>query len=155
MDCSWIELGVLAAGSMPLDDKDIHDLHEQGIRAVLSLIEQPLNTLRTLSGGLFDRLGVTYSHVPIRDQFPPDMDQAHDILRFLDEMREQHRPVFVHCRAGIGRTGTVLHLYYLAQRFTFEEAAARVYATRPQCILLSDVQKDFLRRYAETLRRVV
>ncbi|MHB8629244.1 MAG: hypothetical protein ACYDBJ_23030 [Aggregatilineales bacterium] len=41
MECSWIEPGVLAAGSMPLDDEDIHDLHGQRIRAVLSLIEQP------------------------------------------------------------------------------------------------------------------
>jgi protein-tyrosine phosphatase len=54
----------------------------------------------------------------------------------------------VHCQAGVGRTGTVLHLYYLAQGLTYEEANAKVRAKRIQCILLTELQVEFLKEFA-------
>ena len=76
------------------------------------------------------------------DQYPPDMPQAQQVLQFIDRMRSEKRATLVHCNAGIGRTGTVLHLYYLAQGLSMEEAKARVRARRPQCILLEETSRQ-------------
>jgi predicted protein tyrosine phosphatase len=144
MKMTWIEDGLLAASGIPLDAPDIQSLHDQGIRAILSLTEQPLTSFKKLPPALFDELNITYLHVPIPDGYPPSIPQAGDILEFIDQRKSEARAVFVHCHAGLGRTGTVLHLYYLAQGLTLAEAREQVKLHRPQSTLLSDRQKAFL-----------
>jgi len=147
MKISWIEPHCLAASGIPLDAKDIQSLHGQGIRAILSLTEPPLFRQREITATLLDELDIAYFHVPVRDQFPPDALQAQQIIQIIDSMQVQQRPLLIHCHAGVGRTGTILHFYYLTRGHTFEEAKAAIQRKRVQCILLSDEQLRFLQSY--------
>jgi len=144
MQISWIETNRIAASSIPISEEDIRWLHRQGIRAILTLTEYPLTTLREITPALFQELDIVYFHCPVPDQHPPSDEQAHLILQFIREMEAQRRPVFIHCHAGIGRTGTILHLYYLAQGHSFEAARRIVRRRRVQSTLISDAQKQFL-----------
>jgi atypical dual specificity phosphatase len=151
MKISWIEPASLAASGIPLDAKDIQSLHAQGIHALLSLTEQPLFAQREITTTLLDGLGIAYFHVPVRDQFPPDVSQAQQIIQIINTMQVQQQPLLIHCHAGVGRTGTILHLYYLTRGYTFEEAKAEIRRKRVQCILLSDEQLHFLQSYKAAL----
>ena len=152
MKITWLEPAVLAASSIPIDIKDLRSLHEQGVGAIISLTEQPLTIFKSITRDSFGALDITYLHVPVPDHHPPTLEQAHVIVRFIELMRERQRAVFVHCHAGVGRTGTILHLYYLAQGMTLEAAREQIRRKRPQSTLLSDKQKAFLSEYARAQR---
>ncbi|TSC73148.1 MAG: hypothetical protein G01um101438_171 [Parcubacteria group bacterium Gr01-1014_38] len=60
----------------------------------------------------FTNLGLTYLHIPLTDGQPPTEDQAEQFLWFVTNPENQ--PVHIHCRGGIGRTGTMTALYRYA-----------------------------------------
>jgi atypical dual specificity phosphatase len=153
MKIDWIERGVLAASASPTSAQDIESLHEQGIRAIVTLRERSLTALRDITPKLLQKLDIQYLHVPVVDFEPPDEQQVLDVKIFIDEMRARRKPVYLHCYAGIGRTGTLLHGYYLLKGMSLEEAKAKVLATRPAACFdeLSDTQRAFLYDLERTL----
>jgi atypical dual specificity phosphatase len=152
MKISWIEPDLLAASAIPIGAKDLQSLHDQGLRAIISLTEQSLTIFTSISMELFKKLDIMYLHVPIPDKHPPTMEQAATIMQFIKAMRTQQRPVLVHCHAGIGRTGTILHLYYIAQGLSFEQARDKVKARRPYAAMLSDKQRAFLNDFIAAMK---
>lgn len=147
MKIDWIEPEVLAASDVPFRQQNLYSLHQQGIQAIVSLTEHPLTVFESITPELFTELEISYYHSPIPDQYPPTMSQAQEILDFLDQMKAQRRATLIHCHAGIGRTGTLLHVYYLAQGLSLEQATQEVKSRRPQCTLLSDNQWAFLKKF--------
>ncbi len=151
MKIDWIEPGKLAASGIPLGMRDIEALHDQGMRAVVSLTEHPLTVQRDVLPDAFTRFDLVYLHSPIKDQYAPDIAQAEAIIRHINQMNDQNRPVLVHCYAGSGRTGTILHAYYLAHGLNLDEAKAQVRSRRFACdfVILSDVQQVFIEQFAK------
>ncbi|MFN8374258.1 MAG: dual specificity protein phosphatase family protein [Anaerolineae bacterium] len=150
MKIDWIEPGILAANSIPAGSRDIQWLHEQGIRAIVTLTEQPLTVQYDVTPAFFDRLEISYKHIPVIDFEAPDEQQVLDARMFIDQMRDQGKPVFIHCYAGVGRTGTMLHSYYLLRGLSLDEAKAKVLATRRLARFdeLSESQQVFLESLA-------
>lgn len=118
---------------------------------MVTLVEHPLTIQKEITPDVLDKMGLTCLHAPIKDQHPPDAAVAEMVVQFIDQMKAQSRPVYVHCHAGIGRTGTMLHGYYLTQGLSLEEAKTRVRAGKPssQFLMLSDTQRVFLEEMAE------
>lgn len=146
MKIDWLEAGMLAASGIPLGQKDIQSLHEQGIRAIVTFTEQPLSVQKEITFEFLSELDITCLHLPIVDQHPPDVSQVHELVQFVNQMQTQGKPVLVHCHAGVGRTGTMLHAYYLASGLNLEEAKLKVKSGRmaSQFLMLADSQKSFL-----------
>ena len=152
MRITWVEPGSLAASGIPLGVKDLRSLYEQGIRAIVTLTEHPLTVQKEITPQVLADIGLTCLHAPIVDQYPPDVATVQDTTQFINQMIAQGQPVLVHCHAGIGRTGTMLHAYYLAEGLSLVEAKAKVKASSPtiQFIMLSNTQKVFLEDFART-----
>jgi ADP-ribosylglycohydrolase len=129
----WAEPGQLLAGEYPgHPDLDVADarlaaLLDAGIDYFLDLTwpdELPAYAQRLPSPyAPGPRRAVVYSRRPIRDHaLPREPLQMVEILDELDDaLRGGHR-VYVHCRAGIGRTGTVVGCW-LARRLGSGAAA--------------------------------
>jgi len=150
MNISWIEPSVLAASPLPTKEADIRSLYEQGIRAIITLTERPITAQSGITAELLAKLGITPLHLSINDFGVPDSQQVADAMRFIEQMQAENKPVLVHCKVGQGRTGTLLHAYYLNKGWGLTDAQYRVFEKRPLCDFnnLSEEQQEFLREYA-------
>jgi ADP-ribosylglycohydrolase len=99
---------------------------------------------------------VTYVRKAVTDHgVPRDAAYMGEILAALDEMLAAGRRVYVHCRAGIGRTGTVVACHLIEQGLAPEAALVRLNElwqgsdrsdTWPE-VPETDLQRDFIRAY--------
>jgi ADP-ribosyl-[dinitrogen reductase] hydrolase len=107
----WVLPGRLLAGEHPAGPTEeatrerLGKLLAAGIRCFLDLTE-PAEAV-AYDGTL--PLSIEYQRKPIPDHGLPQR-QAHmrEILDCLREALREGKPVYLHCRAGIGRTGTVV-----------------------------------------------
>lgn len=67
---------------------------------------------RRLRGAVRDGLSVAYFNFPVPDaQAPRCRGQVDQLLDVVDAALENGETVYLHCRSGIGRTGTMLALH--------------------------------------------
>jgi atypical dual specificity phosphatase len=107
---------------------DLDQLMHEGIRAIVSLTEQPLDIECVLAKGM------NYLHIPIPDMAPPSMGAVYKFVTFVESELKQNRPVLVHCEAGLGRTGTMLGCYLVKMGLNPGEAISKVRLNRPGSI---------------------
>jgi protein tyrosine phosphatase (PTP) superfamily phosphohydrolase (DUF442 family) len=81
------------------------DLAAAGATTVVDLRAEDDLTVDT---ALLDDLGITRFHLPFRDGQIPSQAQ---VDHFLGIVRNSNGPVFVHCGAGVGRTGAMVAAY--------------------------------------------
>ena len=65
---------------------------------------------------------VKYKRLPIQDFGIPERERMKEILDTIDEAVATSNKVYVHCRGGIGRTGTVVGCYLARHGTTGQEA---------------------------------
>jgi hypothetical protein len=58
-----------------------------------------------------ESIQTTYANIPIDDRGVPSLWTMRCILDVIDRSIDDENPVFVHCSAGRGRTGTVVGCY--------------------------------------------
>ena len=153
MRISWVEEQAVSAGGIPISIENMEALRDQGVQAIITLTEHPLTAQKALTAEILAEMGFETLHVSVVDQHPPSKEQAQQVADFVKQMRDQQKPVYIHCHAGIGRTGTMLHAVYLLMGQDFETVKDMIKKTRPssQFFMLSDSQKVFLEALAQEL----
>ena len=160
---SWLIDGVIAGSgypgrlflsavghtSHPLEklENDLRFLWDQGVRAILSLTEQPLD------GETVRSFGFDYHHVPILDMTAPRMEDVAHAMDGIEAAERQRKPVLVHCAIGRGRTGTVLACYLVRKGADAANAIRQVRARRPGSIETFD-QETAVYDYQALLKNV-
>jgi protein tyrosine phosphatase (PTP) superfamily phosphohydrolase (DUF442 family) len=92
-------------GSAPSSLAGYQALADAGVTTVVDLRAGPASAAEDAPLGA---LGLEVVHIPMRDGQTPN--QA-EVEQFLAAVRDAKRTVFVHCAAGVGRTGSMVAAY--------------------------------------------
>ena len=90
----------------------------------------------------YAREGIEHRRMAIVDFGTPTSDEMRRILDTIDEALGDGGTVFVHCRGGVGRTGTVAGCY-LRRHGVSPAEALQALAGRPE----TDEQRSMIRRW--------
>jgi atypical dual specificity phosphatase len=146
----WLKNGVLGGTPRPgiIDDvdDDLEALRRVGVEVLVTLEEDAFPVAQLAAHRLE---GV---HLPVHDMGVPPADVQRDLCRRLGRLQGDRRPVAVHCRAGLGRTGTCLACQLIWEGASPRAALDHVRQIEPRWVQ-SDVQVRFLNDFAEYLVR--
>lgn len=122
---------------------DLAGLARQGIGAIVTLTEEPLDP-----AALKD-VGFKSLHLPVRDFHAPRLTQMRRFVSFVEECFREGLAVAVHCGAGMGRTGTMLACYLVSTGMDPETAARTVRRMRPGSIETGEQMESLTLFYNE------
>ena len=109
----WVEPGFLLAGPYPAPRwaHITHDKLERLLQAGIQLFVDLTKPDEALSYA--DKLigKAHHQRMPISDFDTPPPDEMMNVLNTLDYALRRSQRVYVHCLAGMGRTGTVIGCY--------------------------------------------
>jgi len=132
LKCYWVLPGQFLAGEYPASryfeqktQQILDGLLNLGVDTFIDLTRAgelpPYDSLLQLTAGWQEKRA-DYLRFPIADFDIPSEDEMRSLLAMIDERLQSGRSIYMHCYAGIGRTGTVVGCF-LAERSGSGEAA--------------------------------
>jgi len=121
---NWIT-SHLAVGHAPMSYDELESIKKQGIDAMVNLCGEFCDLHEIEEGAGFEVFWL-----PVPDETAPKMADMETGLAWLDEQIYLGKKVLVHCRHGMGRTGTFVTAYLLRRGFSLKKAGKLLKATR-------------------------
>jgi atypical dual specificity phosphatase len=144
---SWVDQPHLAAMAAPGSAADLTWLRRHKVDVLVSLTEDPLPKRWV------DDAGIMVVNVPVPDMEPPSDRQLDYLLDTIKKANSAGMGVGVHCGAGLGRTGTVLAVYFVALGVPAQRAIDRVRDLRPGSIETTEQERAIERFASRAARR--
>jgi atypical dual specificity phosphatase len=120
----WVLPGRLGTAPLPgavlSIDLDLMALKTVGVTMLITLTRGDLPQAKLAEHGLRNL------HLPIYDREAPSVNQLRMLAIRMTRLLEQGEVLCVHCRAGLGRTGTVVAGWLMHQGMTADAALQRL-----------------------------
>ena len=130
----------LAVGHAPMSYDELESIRSQGIDGIVNLCGEFCDLHKIESDQGFE-----VYYLPTCDDEAPTIPDLEKALDWLDEAIYLGKKILVHCRQGIGRSGTFITAYLLRKGFGMKLARKEVEKTRAG--FTSFTQWRLLRKY--------
>ena len=136
VDFTWIEPSVLAIGRFP-SYPDFQEI-STSFRVLINVTEEAY-TVPPDENHFAEVL-----YIPVHDMSVPSWPQLFQALRYLASYQKMQLPVFLHCYAGLGRSGFFAALFCMMQGLPAKQAIEKVRALREGAI---ETDEQLIRLY--------
>ncbi|KAJ8963295.1 hypothetical protein NQ318_018763 [Aromia moschata] len=102
---TWVEDKKLAAFAWPQTKGNLEFLWEEGIRHIITLCPEKVPPL---ANSKFE-----WTFIPITECHAPTIEDIFKFIRVVQMCRKYNKPLGVHCRMGLGRTGVMVAVYLM------------------------------------------
>jgi atypical dual specificity phosphatase len=137
--------GLPRPGIVSSTQHDLAGLRRLGISTLVTLEETT-----TVDRKLLAQFDIALLHFPVADMGIPQVEPTRVLCVEIDRLLRAERAVALHCRAGLGRTGTLLACQLIFGRESARDAIERVRRLNPLCIQ-SQAQVEFLMSFEQFL----
>ena len=134
----------LAVGYAPRSHDDLATIRQQGIGAIVNLCAECYDLYDIEKNAGFD-----VYHVPLPDEEAPTLEDLQMVLAWVTDTINAGKKILVHCRFGIGRTGTFVAAYLMSKGHSLRAAIRKMKHT--PALPMARKQWDLLERYSEKL----
>jgi protein-tyrosine phosphatase len=164
--CYWVIADRFLAGSFPYNPGSdspldfLHSLLDNGIDAFIDLTEEDeLVHYQPVLSGLTGK-DISYQRFPIVDYSVPDLAEMQQLVANINRLLAAGRCLYLHCRGGIGRTGTVVGCWLRSRGHDGEEALAelaRVFSTSNAARFSrspeTEEQREFVKNFVSAVNK--
>ncbi len=137
----------LAAGHAPMSYADLDQIREQGIECIVNLCGEYCD-LHTIEGCS----GFQVYYLPVDDECAPEMPALEKALEWVEQQQVLGRKVLVHCRFGIGRTGTFILAFLLRQGISLKNGEKLLRKSKVAAFPSRHCQWKLLKKYSRKLK---
>jgi protein-tyrosine phosphatase/Fe-S-cluster containining protein len=117
---TWITDSI-AVGYAPMSYAELDSIKTLGIDAIVNLCAE-FSDLHEIE----ESAGFEVCYLPIWDEDIPKMEDMEKALAWLDEAIYLGKKVLVHCRHGVGRTGTFVTSYMIRRGLALKSASKKL-----------------------------
>ncbi len=140
MSTWWIDEPLVLGSSNPTKGQ-LKELYREGFRSIISLLDEREQS-PNYDIGEVGALGFRRYSIPLEDFSVPMLDDFKTFLKAVHRALEEGK-VLVHCRAGLGRTGTMAAAYWIGKGLSVNEAIKKIRRSNPG-VVETEEQEDSL-----------
>jgi protein-tyrosine phosphatase len=134
----------IAVGYAPRSITDLDTIRAQGISAIVNLRAECYDLHELEKSANFEAY-----YLPIVDEGAPDIEQLEKMIIWIEACIADDKKILIHCRYGIGRTGTLVIAFLFKNGYSLRQALNKMKHT--PSMPMSNQQYKLLRKYSEKM----
>ncbi|MCF6319673.1 MAG: ATP-binding cassette domain-containing protein [Proteobacteria bacterium] len=140
--------GMQKPGLMTESEDDLRIMRQLGVDVLVTLQQEPIDI------GLLEKYSIAGMHFPIVDMSVPELEKTYSFISKIQPVFDEKKSLVYHCKAGMGRTGTLLacHLLYL-EGISAIQAIEKIRQVNYKYIQTSE-QMDFVGQFESYIRNL-